>query len=110
MREFNKRSRHFLFGDHLLILITVSLDNLWISLGENCCWSLLGLKGLKYEHSLDVPDSVRSRRLEVWAQEKTGAREGDTQEETEGEGVPSLARPFFHAPTTSKRLLGRLGP
>ena len=71
---------------------------------------------LKYEHSLDVPDSVRSRRLEVWAQERTGAREGDTQEETEGGGVPSplaclpLARPFFLAPTTSKRLLGRLGP
>ena len=30
----------------LLILITISLDNLWISLGENWCWSLLGLKGL----------------------------------------------------------------
>ena len=31
----------------LLILITICLDNLWISLGENWCWSLLGLKGLK---------------------------------------------------------------
>ena len=30
----------------LLILITSSHDNVWISLGENCCWSLLGLKGL----------------------------------------------------------------
>ena len=30
----------------LLILITLSLDNAWILLGENCCWSLLGLKGL----------------------------------------------------------------
>ena len=30
----------------LLILITLSLDNVWILLGENCCWSLLGLKGL----------------------------------------------------------------
>ena len=30
----------------LLILITISLDNLWISLGENWCWSLLGFKGL----------------------------------------------------------------
>ena len=49
---------------------------------------------LKYEHSLDVPDSLRSRRLEVWAQERTGAGEGDTQEETEGGGVPSpLASP-----------------
>ena len=31
----------------LLILITSSHDNVWISLGENCCWSLLGLKGVK---------------------------------------------------------------
>ena len=28
-----------------LILITSSHDNVWISLGENWCWSLLGLKG-----------------------------------------------------------------
>ena len=32
----------------LLILITLSLDSVWILLGENCCWSLLGLKGLNY--------------------------------------------------------------
>ena len=32
----------------LLILITSSDDNVWISLGENCCWSLLGLTGLSY--------------------------------------------------------------
>ena len=30
----------------LLILITQSLDIVWILLGENWCWSLLGLKGL----------------------------------------------------------------
>ena len=30
----------------LLILITLSLDNVWILLGENWCWSLLALKGL----------------------------------------------------------------
>ena len=30
----------------LLILITLSLDSVWILLGENCCWSLLVLKGL----------------------------------------------------------------
>ena len=28
------------------ILTTLSLDNVWTSLGENCCWSLLELKGL----------------------------------------------------------------
>ena len=31
----------------LLILITLSLDSVWILVGENCCWSLLGLKGSK---------------------------------------------------------------
>ena len=31
----------------LLILITLSFDNVWILLGENWCWSLLGLKGLR---------------------------------------------------------------
>ena len=31
----------------LLILITLSLDNVWKMLGENCCWSLLGLKRLR---------------------------------------------------------------
>ena len=31
----------------LLILITLSLDSEWILLGENYCWTLLGLKGLK---------------------------------------------------------------
>ena len=31
----------------VLILITLSVDSQWMLLGENCCWSLLGLKGLK---------------------------------------------------------------
>ena len=30
----------------LLILIPLSLDSVWILLGETCCWSLLSLKGL----------------------------------------------------------------
>ena len=36
----------------LLILITLSLDSVWILLGENCCWSLLGLKRLRGWESL----------------------------------------------------------
>ena len=28
------------------ILTTLSLDHVWTLLGENCCWSLLRLKGL----------------------------------------------------------------
>ena len=31
------------------ILATLSLDNVWTLLGENCRWSLLGLKGLKVD-------------------------------------------------------------
>ena len=30
----------------LSVLLTLSLENVWIMLGENWCWSLLGLKGL----------------------------------------------------------------
>ena len=30
----------------LLILVTLFVDKEWTSLGENCCWSPLGLKGL----------------------------------------------------------------
>ena len=30
----------------LFILITISLDNVWLLLGENWCWSLLDVKGL----------------------------------------------------------------
>ena len=37
----------------LLILITLTLDNVWILLGENSFWSLLALKGLSY---LTVPE------------------------------------------------------
>ena len=39
-----------------------------------------------------INSSLRSRRLEVVAQEKTGAREGDTQV---GLAFLLLARPFF---------------
>ena len=41
----------------LLILITVSLDDVWISSGENFSWSPMGLKGFKitfsYQGNLD---------------------------------------------------------
>ena len=35
----------------LLILITLSLDNVWILLGENWCWSPFGLK--KWQRELE---------------------------------------------------------
>ena len=44
---FDKRSKHFSLLVILLILLTFSLDYVWISLGENWCWSSLGLKGYK---------------------------------------------------------------
>ena len=31
----------------VIILLTLSPENVWIMLGEILCWSLLGLKGLK---------------------------------------------------------------
>ena len=34
----------------LLTLITISLGNIWILLGENWCWSLLGLKAMHNWH------------------------------------------------------------
>ena len=40
----------------LLILITFSLANVWIPLGENWCWSLLRRKGLKmFPSRLSLP-------------------------------------------------------
>ena len=45
-REFDKRSRHFYLGDHFINSHNLSVDNVWILLGENWSWSLLGLKGL----------------------------------------------------------------
>ena len=41
----------------LLILITLSLDSVWILLGENCCWSPLGLNTV-----LTLRGGVRERK------------------------------------------------
>ena len=46
LREFDKRSRHFYSGDHVINSHNLSVDSVWILLGENWSWSLLGLKGL----------------------------------------------------------------
>ena len=48
LREFDRRSRHLFLVIILLILITFSLDDVWILLGENWCWSPLRLKGLNH--------------------------------------------------------------
>ena len=45
----DNRSKHFLFSDHFINSHkTISLGNIWILLGENWCWSPLGLKGLTW--------------------------------------------------------------
>ena len=55
----------------LLILITLSLDNVWILLGENWCWTLLGLKGLNLVvWNLRVP--VQKLLLETWNSKTIG--------------------------------------
>ena len=47
----------FSFVIIVYILTTLSLDNVWTLLGENCCWSLLGLKRLKGKQ--ETPHSFR---------------------------------------------------
>ena len=42
----------------LVILITIPLDSVWISLGENWCWSLMGLKGFS-NHDGDGNGSLK---------------------------------------------------
>ena len=55
----------------LLILITLSLDSVWILLGENWCWTLLGLKGLNLVvWNLRVP--VQKLLLETWNSKTIG--------------------------------------
>ena len=46
LREFDKRSKHFILVIILSILTTFSLNCILILLGENWCLSLSGLKGL----------------------------------------------------------------
>ena len=43
----------------LLTNITLSLANIWISLGESWCWSLLGLEGLKTKGTFQFPQLTR---------------------------------------------------
>ena len=46
MREFDERPKHFSFGDLFFIPITFLFEDVLMLLGENWCWSLLGLNGL----------------------------------------------------------------
>ena len=46
LREFDKRSGFFSLGDHFINSHNLSVDSVWMLLGENLSWSLLALKGL----------------------------------------------------------------
>ena len=52
------------------ILTTLSLDNVWTLLGENCCWSLLGHKVMyrnwKVEFTYSTPRSSWLSRGACW--------------------------------------------
>ena len=52
----------------LLVLMTVSITGVWILLGENWCWSPLGLNplGLKSDQHQFSPNNIsRSSRVNV---------------------------------------------
>ena len=53
----------------LLILITLSLDSVWMLLGENCCWSLLGLKGFnncETENGCSMTDFIFNNNIKIY--------------------------------------------
>ena len=70
LREFVKRSRHFYLGDHFINSHNLSVDNVWILLGENWSWSLLGLKGLFgwcTTYQVNSKSRVMSQRTQQWS-------------------------------------------
>ena len=70
LREFVKRSRHFYLGDHFINSHNLSVDNVWILLGENWSWSLLGLKGLFgwcTTYQVNSKSRVTSQRTQQWS-------------------------------------------
>ena len=56
----------FSFVFTFYILTTLSFDNLWTLLGENCCWSLTVLKGLKPPFLLLCLDFTQSCTYFSW--------------------------------------------
>ena len=63
----------------LLILITLSLDSVWILLGENCYWSLLGLKGLNRLHVLRIMVTISwATKFIIVLREETATKQSET--------------------------------
>ena len=54
LREFDKGSRHFYLGDNFINSHNLSVDNVWILLGENnWSWSLWDFKGWQINFNLE---------------------------------------------------------
>ena len=66
LREFDKRSKIFLFKIILSILVDFALDNLWLSVGENWFWTLLGHKGLKEKMKIYWSFSLQTCANHAW--------------------------------------------
>ena len=64
LREFDTRSRHFLLGDHFINFPNLTLGSVWILLGENWSWSLLGIKELIMIMTFSLGKRISSCKLE----------------------------------------------
>ena len=49
----------------LLIFTTLSLDNVWILLGGNLCWTPLGLKGLMKFRKMQTSGNLKSETVSL---------------------------------------------
>ena len=49
----------------LLIFTTLSLDNVWILLGGNWCWTPLGLKGLMKFRKMQTSGNLKSETVSL---------------------------------------------
>jgi len=56
------------------ILTTLSLDNVWTLLGENCCWSLLGLKGLRKKNKFGLSLFIPAWKSQIFTVKIGGKR------------------------------------
>ena len=98
--ELNKRSNNrFLFGDHLLVLLTYSLDDVLISLREKGCLSLLGLEGFLYpypsSHTTFNYSRIQSQNTED-AYTEPGLRAGTRFRTRQFFAFPPFSPPVSH--------------
>ena len=63
----NLRKDQGIFSKVIILLIfkTLSLDNVWILLGGNWCWTLLGLKGLMKFRKMQTSGNLKSETVSL---------------------------------------------